>query len=122
MGLSFAIQWLKGIRQLEASCGRHSTLLGAVIRIVLWNYPILLLACRKITSAVVTGDPIIIKPSPLMSARDVKLCGLSQRILLRDVIQRFSGGDALGPWLTSHPIPAKISFISSTLVGKKIME
>jgi acyl-CoA reductase-like NAD-dependent aldehyde dehydrogenase len=123
MGLDFAIQWLRASANLKLPAGEfdekdkevviHHTPLGAVIRIVPWNYPILL-ACRKITPAVATGNSIVIKPSPLISARDFKICELAQRIFHQDVIQRLSGDDALGPWPTSHPIPAEISFTSST--------
>jgi acyl-CoA reductase-like NAD-dependent aldehyde dehydrogenase len=31
-----------------------------------------------------------------------------------------SGGDALGAWITSHPVPRKISFTGSVATGKKV--
>ena len=47
--------------------------------------------------------------------------------LLKDVfpagvLNIISGGDELGPWMTSHPDFAKISFTGSTATGKRVME
>ena len=33
-----------------------------------------------------------------------------------------SGGDDLGPWMTSHPDIDKISFTGSTRTGRRVME
>jgi acyl-CoA reductase-like NAD-dependent aldehyde dehydrogenase len=92
------------------------TPLGVVVGIVPWNYPILL-ACEKIASAVLTGNTIIIKPSPFTPACDLKLCELAQQFFPPGVVQCLSGDDSLGPWLTEHPIPAKISFTGSSATG-----
>ena len=45
--------------------------------------------------------------------------------LLRDVFPPgvfnvVSGGDSLGSWMTSHPVPRKISFTGSVATGKKV--
>jgi acyl-CoA reductase-like NAD-dependent aldehyde dehydrogenase len=56
------------------------TPLGVVIGIVPWNYPILL-ACGKIAGAVLTGNTIIMKPSPFTPAGDLKLCELAHSSL-----------------------------------------
>lgn len=97
------------------------TPLGVAVGIVPWNFPITL-AIGKIVPAVLTGNPIIIKPSPFTPAGNLKLCELAQRFFPPGVVQCLSGDDSLGPWLTSHPIPAKISFTGSTFTGKKVME
>lgn len=39
-----------------------------------------------------------------------------------DSIQSLSGGDNLGPWMTSHPGVDKISFTGSTATGKAVMQ
>ena len=80
-----------------------------------------MLACGKIAPAVVTGNPIVVKPSPFTPAGDLKLCELAQRFFPPGVVQCLSGDDNLGPWLTEHPIPAKISFTGSSFTGKKVM-
>lgn len=97
------------------------TPLGVAVGIVPWNFPILL-ALGKIAPAVVTGNAIIIKPSPFTPAGDLKLVELAQRFFPPGVVQCLSGDDSLGPLLTAHPVPAKISFTGSTATGKKVME
>ncbi|OAL31187.1 hypothetical protein AYO22_01220 [Fonsecaea multimorphosa] len=97
------------------------TPLGVTVGIVPWNYPVLL-CCSKITPCVVTGNPIIIKPSPFTPYGGLKVVELAQRFFPPGVVQAVSGDDNLGPWLTSHPGPAKISFTGSSATGKKVME
>lgn len=129
--MDFAIQWLRAIPKLELPVqdveeeGRtirvRYTPLGVAVGIVPWNYPILL-AVGKIAPAVVTGNAIVIKPSPFTPYGGLKLVELAQRFFPPGVIQALSGGDDLGPWLTAHPTPNKISFTGSTFTGKKVME
>ncbi|KAH8598225.1 aldehyde dehydrogenase [Bisporella sp. PMI_857] len=97
------------------------TPLGVVAGIVPWNYPIQL-AIGKIAPALVTGNTIIIKPSPFTPYCDIKLIELAQKFFPPGVIQVLSGDDNLGPWLTAHPGIDKISFTGSTATGKKVME
>jgi len=86
-----------------------------------WNYPVVL-AVMKIVPSVMAGCPIIIKPSPFTPYCDLKLVELAQQFFPPGVVQVLSGDDNLGPWLTNHPGPAKISFTGSTFTGKKVME
>ncbi|KAF7554294.1 hypothetical protein G7Z17_g3030 [Cylindrodendrum hubeiense] len=95
--------------------------LGVVVGIVPWNFPLMLL-CGKLAPAVMTGNCIIIKPSPFTPYCGIKLIELAQRFFPPGVIQVLSGDDNLGPWLTSHPGIDKISFTGSTATGKRAME
>ncbi|KAF2141345.1 uncharacterized protein K452DRAFT_318982 [Aplosporella prunicola CBS 121167] len=97
------------------------TPLGIVVGIVPWNFPIML-ACGKLAPALLTGNSIVIKPSPFTPYCDMKLVELGQRFFPAGVLQILSGDDELGPWLTAHPAPAKISFTGSSATGKKVME
>ncbi|KIW75688.1 hypothetical protein Z517_10430 [Fonsecaea pedrosoi CBS 271.37] len=97
------------------------TPLGVAVGIVPWNFPVHL-ACGKIAPSLLTGNPIIIKPSPFTPYCDLKLGELGQQFFPPGVLQVLSGDDNLGPWLTSHPGPDKISFTGSTFTGKKVME
>lgn len=97
------------------------TPLGVAVGIVPWNFPVQI-ACGKLTPSVVTGNPIIIKPSPFTPYCDLKLGELAQQFFPPGVVQVLSGDDNLGPWLTAHPGPDKISFTGSTATGKKVME
>jgi len=127
-----AVQWIRTLSGFELPeeiveeddtkkiIVRH-TPLGVAVGIVPWNFPIQL-AVGKITPSVVTGNPIIIKPSPFTPYCDLKLGELAQQFFPPGVIQVLSGDDNLGPWLTAHPGPDKISFTGSTVTGKKVME
>jgi len=129
--LDLSVQWLRTIARLtlpeestiegDKEIVVRYTPLGVTVGIVPWNFPILL-AAGKIAPAVVTGNPIIIKPSPFTPAGDLKLCELAQNFFPPGVVQCISGDDDLGPMLTSHPLPAKISFTGSSFTGKKVME
>lgn len=97
------------------------TPLGVAVGIVPWNFPVSL-AAGKLTTAVVTGNAIIIKPSPYTPYCDLKLVELAQQFFPPGVVQILSGDDNLGPWLTAHEGVDKISFTGSTFTGKKVME
>ncbi|EEP82234.1 conserved hypothetical protein [Uncinocarpus reesii 1704] len=97
------------------------TPLGLAVGIVPWNAP-LVIAVMKIAPAVLTGNTIIIKPSPFTPYCDLKLVEIAQQFFPPGVVQVLSGDDSLGPWLTAHPGPAKISFTGSSATGKKVME
>ncbi|KIV84941.1 hypothetical protein PV11_00686 [Exophiala sideris] len=97
------------------------TPLGVTVGIVPWNFPVHL-ACGKIAPSLLTGNPIIIKPSPFTPYCDLKLGELGQQFFPPGVLQVLSGDDHLGPWLTAHPGPDKVSFTGSTFTGKKVME
>ncbi|PGH06211.1 hypothetical protein AJ79_06599 [Helicocarpus griseus UAMH5409] len=97
------------------------TPLGLAVGIVPWNFPFML-AIMKIAPAVLTGNTIIIKPSPFTPYCGLKVVEVAQKVFPPGVIQALSGDDSLGPWLTAHPGPAKISFTGSSATGKKVME
>ncbi|POS78360.1 aldehyde dehydrogenase (NAD+) [Diaporthe helianthi] len=95
--------------------------IGVVAAIIPWNFP-LLLATGKIAPALLTGNVIIVKPSPFTPYGGLKLCELAQRFFPPGVVQSLSGDDNLGPWLTSHPGIDKISFTGSTATGKAVLQ
>ena len=132
MEFQSAVETLKGVSQLEIKPEvleetdqrqviMRYTPLGLAVGIVPWNFPIML-AIMKIAPAVVTGNTILVKPSPFTPYCGLKLVELAQKYFPPGVIQVLSGDDNLGPWLTSHPGPAKISFTGSSVTGKKVME
>lgn len=93
---------------------------GVVGAITAWNYP-LLLALWKIGPALVTGNTIILKPSPLTPVATLRLGELLQQVLPPGVLQVLSGGDDLGRAMTAHPGINKITFTGSERAGKSIM-
>jgi acyl-CoA reductase-like NAD-dependent aldehyde dehydrogenase len=95
--------------------------LGVVVGIIPWNYPVFL-AIGKLGPAVLTGNAIILKPSPFTSYSALKIAELAQNFFPHGVVQAIAGDDSLGPLLTAHPGVHKISFTGSTTTGKRVME
>jgi acyl-CoA reductase-like NAD-dependent aldehyde dehydrogenase len=62
------------------------TPLGLTVGIAPWNYPVLL-CCSKIAPCVVTGNPIVIKPSPFTPYGGLKVVELAQRFFPPGVVQ-----------------------------------
>ncbi|KAL8991300.1 MAG: hypothetical protein Q9169_007900, partial [Polycauliona sp. 2 TL-2023] len=94
--------------------------LGVVGGIVPWNFPILL-AIGKIAPALITGNTLIIKPSPFTPYCNLKLVELATQFFPPGVLQVLSGEEDLGPLFTAHPDIDKIAFTGSIATGKKVM-
>lgn len=99
----------------------HHDPLGVVAGIVPWNFP-MMLASWKIAPALLTGNTIVIKPSPFTPLCTLKMGELLQDVFPAGVFNIVSGGDELGPMMTAHKGFAKISFTGSTATGMKVME
>ena len=95
--------------------------LGVVGAIVPWNFPFSL-AVWKIAPALLTGNTLVLKPSPFTPLVTLKLGELLRDVVPPGVLNVVSGGDALGPWMSSHTGIDKIAFTGSTATGKRIME
>src|SRR5262245_7762742 len=93
--------------------------LGVVAAITPWNYP-LLLAVWKIAPALLAGNTVVIKPSPFTPLTTLAVGAVLRDVLPAGVLNVIAGGDSLGAWMTSHPVPRKISFTGSTETGKKV--
>ena len=94
--------------------------LGVVGGIVPWNFPILL-AIWKIAPALMSGNCIVIKPSPFTPLCTLKLGELCRPFLPAGVFSVVTGGDDLGKWMTAHPDINKIAFTGHTETGKHVM-
>jgi acyl-CoA reductase-like NAD-dependent aldehyde dehydrogenase len=93
--------------------------LGVVAAITPWNFPIVL-ASWKIAPALMAGNTMVLKPSPFTPLSTLKIGELLRDILPPGVFNVVTGGDELGAWMTSHPVPRKISFTGSVATGKKV--
>ncbi|HYA35332.1 MAG TPA: aldehyde dehydrogenase family protein [Candidatus Binataceae bacterium] len=93
--------------------------LGVVAAITPWNYPIML-AMWKIAPALLAGNTVVLKPSPFTPITTLMLGEILRDIIPPGVLNVISGGDELGAWMTSHPVPRKISFTGSVETGKKV--
>ncbi|KAF5636131.1 aldehyde dehydrogenase (NAD+) mitochondrial [Fusarium sp. NRRL 52700] len=95
--------------------------LGVIAAICPWNYP-LVLSIAKVAAALITGNTIIVKPSPFTPYSILKVVELLQGVFPAGVLQALNGDDKLGPTLCQHPGVDKITFTGSTATGKKIAQ
>jgi len=98
---------------------RHKPL-GVVGAITPWNFPVIL-AVWKIASALLAGNTMVLKPSPYTPLTSLELGRILQGVLPPGVLNVVSGGDALGAWVSEHPVVRKVSFTGSVATGKKIL-
>jgi acyl-CoA reductase-like NAD-dependent aldehyde dehydrogenase len=94
--------------------------IGVVGAIAPWNFP-LVLAMFKVGPALLSGNTMVLKPSPFTPLTTLKFGEVIKDILPRGVLNIVSGADRLGPWLTEHEGINKVSFTGSTATGKAVM-
>ena len=94
--------------------------LGVVGAITPWNFPIIL-AVWKIAPALLAGNTMVLKPSPFTPLSTLLVGEVLRSALPPGVLNVVAGGDELGAWISSHPVPRKLSFTGSIATGKKIM-
>ncbi len=97
--------------------------IGVCVGIIPWNFP-LLMALWKIAMAIVTGNTIVLKPSPetplsaLLLGQIIIKSGLPP-----GVVNIVTGeGKEVGEYLVQHPLVDRIAFTGSFAVGKRILE
>ena len=94
--------------------------LGVAAIITPWNAPINL-AAGPLTSALYTGNCVVLKPSPYTPLCTLKLGEIAREHFPRGVVNVLAGGDDLGRWMTEHPGIDKIGFTGSVEAGKQVM-
>lgn len=93
---------------------------GPVAVITPWNFPILT-PLRKIIPALVTGNPVVIKPSELTPLTGLKLIEMMNEAgLPAGVLNAITGSGKTGQHLVRHPSIRAISFTGSTQTGLAI--
>ena len=129
--VDYALYWVREVakRQLPVETVEdnddhvveiHHTPLGVVGAITPWNFPILL-GLWKVAPCLVTGNTMVMKPSPYTPLGTLRFGEIAQQVLPPGVLNIVSGGNDLGAQMTGHPDIAKISFTGSTATGKKVM-
>jgi len=99
----------------------HRKPFGVVAAILPWNFP-LSLAAWKIGQALLTGNTIVLKPSPYTPLSTLKMGELLLSVLPHGVLNIISGGNDLGAQMTTNPLVRKISFTGSVATGRKIAQ
>jgi len=94
--------------------------LGIVGAICPWNFPIIL-SNIKVISSLITGNCVIVKPSPFTPYSVLRSIELAAAVAPPGVIQCLNGGADIGAAMALHPGIAKISFTGTIATGKKVM-
>lgn len=105
-------------RMRVEACYRPVGVVGAIAP---WNYP-LLLGYWKVFAALMTGNCVVLKPSPYTPLTTLRAAEYFNEVVPPGVLNVVSGGDELGKWIVRHSGIDKISFTGSSETGKKIVE
>jgi acyl-CoA reductase-like NAD-dependent aldehyde dehydrogenase len=92
---------------------------GVVAAIVPWNMPVIL-TMMKLSPALVTGNTIVIKPSPTAPIALSILLQNMARVLPEGVINVIHGEAEVGSALTQHPLVKKVAFTGGTNTGRAV--
>jgi acyl-CoA reductase-like NAD-dependent aldehyde dehydrogenase len=92
---------------------------GVVAAIVPWNAP-LILSILKVAPALVTGNTIVVKPSPIAPLAVTRALGAIAAGLPPGVLSVIHGGAEVGEVLVGHPLVRKVAFTGGTTTGKAV--
>lgn len=95
--------------------------MGVIAAIVPWNAPILL-TMTKLVPALITGNTIVIKPSPLAPVAISYLIRELGKLFPKGVVNIVNGEGDVGDVMTKHPLVSKISFTGGPETAKFVME
>lgn len=95
--------------------------MGVVASIIPWNYP-LIMAAWKIAPALMAGNAVILKPSPVACAAVMRLAQLIQEVgLPKGLVQVVpTSRDTVAEVLIESPLVDMISFTGGTATGQRI--
>lgn len=98
----------------------HKVPKGVVVAITAWNFP-LALAGRKIGPALITGNAVVVKPTPAAPLSTLMLCDLAQKAGLPDgILNMVTGGAEAGVALVESPLTDMVTMTGSTPTGQAI--
>ena len=98
----------------------HRVPRGVVVAITAWNFP-LALAGRKLGPALVTGNAVVLKPTPAAPLSTMMLCDLAKEAGLPDGILNVITGDVeTGVTLVESPLTGMVTMTGSTPTGQAI--
>lgn len=98
----------------------HRKPLGVIGSITPWNYPVMI-AIWHIVPAILTGNTVVLKPSPMTPLASIRMAELVNKVLPAGVLNIVTDQDELGPLMSAHPDINKIVFTGSSPTGKHIM-
>lgn len=93
---------------------------GVTALVVPWNSPIVL-TFGKVAPALVAGNTVVVKPSPLAPVALTRCLELAAGLLPHGVVDVVQGDTAVGAALTGHPAVRKVSFTGSVVTGRAVL-
>lgn len=129
--VSGCVAWIKSTaamelapQTLEDSPRREVTLrrqpIGVVGSITPWNWP-LMIAVWHFVPALLAGNTVVMKPSPLTPRSTLRLAQMASEILPAGVFNCLGGEGELGAAMSAHSGIDKIIFTGSAPTGRDIM-
>lgn len=93
--------------------------LGVVAALPPWNFP-LGLGAWKVAPALLTGNTVVLKPSPYAPLSSLQLGAIMREWLPPGVLNVISGGGELGEKLVTHPLVRGVGFTGSIATGQQV--
>jgi len=98
----------------------HKVPRGVVVAITAWNFP-LALAGRKLGPALVTGNTVVLKPTPEAPLSTLALCDLANAAgIPAGVINMITGGVEAGKALVEDSLTSMVTMTGGTPTGQAI--
>jgi acyl-CoA reductase-like NAD-dependent aldehyde dehydrogenase len=97
----------------------HRVPVGTVAAIAPFNYPVIL-AVTKVAPALLAGNAVVLKPSPLTPLATLRMGELLAAALPPGVLNTVTGGVEVGATLVRHPRVGMVSFTGSIEAGQAI--
>ena len=98
----------------------HKVPKGVVVAITAWNFP-LALAGRKLGPALITGNTVVLKPTPEAPLSTLELCKLANEAgIPPGVINMITGGVEAGRALVESPLADMVTMTGGTPTGQAI--
>lgn len=94
---------------------------GVAAAIVPWNMPIVL-TMVKLAPALVTGNTVVLKPSPFAAAALTLTLQKIAAALPPGVLNVVHGDSDVGTALCTHPLVRKVGFTGGTVTAQKVVE
>lgn len=95
--------------------------IGVVSAISPWNYP-LALSMEKVSAAIVAGNTMVLKPSPMAPLTVTVVAHIIAECLPKGVLNILHGDAEIGQALTTDSRVKKIAFTGGTKTGSAIMK
>lgn len=114
-------------RRMGRAPGEHNVLSyqakGIVAVVAPWNFPFAI-AIGMVSAALVTGNPVVFKPSSIAPAIGYNLVEVFREVGLPDGVFNYCPGrsSVMGDYLVEHPDISAICFTGSVDVGLHIVE